>query len=210
MAKLLYIEASPRKERSLSIKISRTFLSAYRDAHPDDTIEKLDLWDTTLPTFDGDVIDAKYAILHGLSHSTEQKAAWQAVEKIIDHFNAADKYAFSLPMWNFSIPYKLKHYFDIIIQPTYTFSYSPDEGYKGLVTDKSAALIYTRGGAYPPGTEAVGFDFQKPYMELILGFLGFTDIRPVVIEPTLESPPEELEKILARAEKQARDVAASI
>ncbi len=210
MAKLLYIEASPRKERSISIQTANTFLSAYRDAHPNDDIEKLDLWNTDLPTFDGDVIDAKYAILHGLDHSSEQKAAWGAVEAVIAQFKAADKYAFSLPMWNFGIPYRLKHYLDVIIQPTYTFSFSPDEGYSGLITGKPAALIYARGGAYPAGTEAVGFDFQKPYMELILGFLGFTDIRPVVVEPTLESPPDELEKIMERTNAQARDVAAGL
>ena len=45
-------------------------------------------------------------------------------------------------------------------------------------------------------------------MELILGFIGFTDVRPVIIEPTLESTPEELENILVRAGEQARETAA--
>ena len=207
MSKLLYIEASPRKERSASIKVARTFLNAYRDAHSGDEIETLDLWNTQLPAFNGDVIDAKYAILHGLPHSSEQKAAWQAVEEVIAQFNSADKYLFSLPMWNFGIPYPLKHYLDIITQPTYTFSYTPDEGYRGLVTDKPAALIYARGGAYPPETDAAGYDFQRPYMELLLAFLGFTELRPVVIEPMLESPPDEAEKIVARAEALARETA---
>ena len=210
MAKLLYIEASPRKERSLSIKTANTFLSAYQDAHPKDSIDNLDLWATDLPAFDGDIINAKYAILHGLPHSDSQKAAWQAVETVIARFNSADKYAFSLPMWNFGVPYKLKHYFDVITQPTYTFSYSPDEGYKGLVTGKPAALIYARGGAYPPGTGAESYDFQKRYMELILGFIGFTELQSVVIEPTLESTPEELEKILVETGKQVRKTAASL
>ena len=137
----------------------------------------------------------------------DQQAAWQAVEAVIAQFNGADKYFFSLPMWNFGIPYKLKHYFDVIIQPTYTFSYSPDTGYQGLVTGKPAALIYARGGAYPPETPALSYDFQKPYMELILGFLGFTTVKSVVVEPTLESPPEELEKIVARTSEEARELA---
>ncbi len=210
MAKLLYIEASPRKERSQSIRVANTFLNAYRDNFPQDQIEKLDLWETRLPRFDGDVLDAKYAILHGLPHSDEQESAWQDVEAVITRFNSADKYVFSLPMWNFGIPYKLKHYFDVITQPTYTFSYSPDEGYKGLVTGKPAALIYARGGAYPAGSEAENYDFQKRYMELILGFFGFTNLKSVVIEPTLESTPEEAEKILDRAGEQAREVAAAL
>ena len=55
---------------------------------------------------------------------------------MIERFKGADKYLFSLPMWNFGIPYKLKHYIDVLVQPTYTFSFSPKEGYKGLVTRK--------------------------------------------------------------------------
>jgi FMN-dependent NADH-azoreductase len=65
MAKLLYIEASPRKERSASIKVAGEFMEAYRQAHPNDQVEMLDLWKKELPPFDGDVINAKYRILHG-------------------------------------------------------------------------------------------------------------------------------------------------
>ena len=141
MARLLHIEASPRKERSASIQIARTFINEYERTHTDDVVETLDLWNTSLPEFDGDVIDSKYAIMQGLDHSGEQKRAWRAVEDIISHFTRADKYLFSLPMWNFGIPYKLKHYIDVIVQPGYTVSFTPEEGYKGLVTGKSIATV---------------------------------------------------------------------
>jgi FMN-dependent NADH-azoreductase len=119
MARLLYIEASPRKDRSASIKVARAFVEEYKKKHPADAVDTLDLWKTDLPAFDGDVIDSKYVILHGKQPTPEQKKAWEAVEKVIDRFKSADKYLFSLPMWNFGIPYKLKHYFDVIVQPTY-------------------------------------------------------------------------------------------
>ncbi len=155
MARLLYIEASPRKERSASIEAAKTFISEYERTHPEDVVETLDLWATHLPEFDGHVIDSKYVILHGLEHTEEQRQAWKAVEDVIAQFTAADKYLFSLPMWNFGIPYKLKHYLDVIVQPGYTFSFSPEEGYKGLMTGKPIATIYARGGAYGSGTGAL-------------------------------------------------------
>jgi FMN-dependent NADH-azoreductase len=34
MARLLYVEASPRKDRSAAIEISRAFLKAYRAVNP--------------------------------------------------------------------------------------------------------------------------------------------------------------------------------
>lgn len=209
MASLLYIESSPRKEKSLSIKVAHAFIEEYRKTHPADSVETLDLWKTELPEFTGDVIESKYVILHGERHTPDQLKAWSAIEKIINEFKNADKYLFSLPMWNFGIPYRLKHYIDVLVQPGYAFSYSPAEGYKGLITGRPAALIYARGGAYSEGTVAESYDFQKTYMEQILGFIGFTDIRPLVIEPTLNVTDEEMAKILENAINEARASAAT-
>lgn len=205
MAKLLYIEASPRKDRSASIAVAREFLAAYKAAHAGDTVETLDLWHCPLPDFDGETINAKYAIMHGQPHTAQQKLAWDRVVQVIEQFKAADRYLFSLPMWNFGIPYKLKHYIDVITQPGLTFSFSPDTGYKGLVTGKPAVVVYARGGAY--GTAgANGMDYQKSYFETLLGFIGFTDVRPVLIEPTI-SAPDAVEKTLAAAKATARELA---
>jgi len=208
MARLLYIEASPRKDRSSSIKVARAFLDEYKKANPGDEVTTLDLWSWDLPSFDGEVIRAKYAILHGAEHTDEEKAAWKAVEDVIADFTGADKYLISLPMWNFGIPYRLKHYIDVLVQPGYTFSFSPTEGYKGLVTGKPALLVYARGGAYGPGTGFEAMDFQKTYMEQILGFIGFTEIKSIVVEPTLMVSPEEKDKIVAGAVEEARKLAA--
>lgn len=208
MARLLHIEASPRKERSASIQIARTFINEYERTHPDDVVETLDLWNTSLPEFDGDVINSKYAIMHGLDHTEEQKRAWIAVEDIISHFTSADKYLFSLPMWNFGIPYKLKQYIDVIVQPGYTVSFTPEEGYKGLVTGKPIATVYARGGGYSSGTGAEAFDLQKRYLETILGFIGFDDYQTIVIEPTLSSP-ENKERSMEAARERAKAIAAN-
>lgn len=187
MIDLLYIEASPRKKRSSSIEVAHRFLEDYQENHPEKTIKKIDLWEAKLPSFDGDVIDAKYEIMHGKSHTEAQRKAWRSVEEVIGEFKQAKSYLFSLPMWNFGIPYPLKHYIDLIVQPTYTFSYSPETGYKGLVIGKPVILIYASGGAYGVETDAQALDFQRKYMETILSFIGFTDIQSIVIEPTLAS-----------------------
>lgn len=202
MSQLLYIEASPRKKRSSSIEIAHVYLDHYRQKHPDDAIETLDLWQIELPRFDGDVIDSKYAIMHGQAHTEAQRKAWRTVEETIAFFKQADRYLFSLPMWNFGIPYPLKHFFDVIVQPSYTFSFSPSEGYKGLVTGKPVVLIYSRGGAYGAGSGGEALDFQKTYMETILKFIGFKDIQSIVIEPTLASK-EAKEQSMKQAKEKA-------
>ena len=208
MAKILYIEASPRKSRSASIAVARQFIESYRARKPDDTIETLDLWQAALPRFDNETIDAKYAILHGQPHSPEQAKAWQAVEKLAAQFKAADKYVISTPMWNFGIPYMLKHYIDVLVQPGLTFTYSPTEGYKGLVTGKPVVAIYARGGSYPAGTPGEAYDMQSRYLSLVLGFIGLTDIRPIMVDPMLGGP-EAAQKGLAAAKAEAAKLAAA-
>jgi len=206
MAKLLYIESSPRKVRAYSIKVAQRFLDSYKQANPTDTVETLDLWSTPLPAFDGATIDAKYRILHGENHTDSEVQAWNGVVERFNHFNTASKYLFSLPMWNFGVPYKLKHYIDVITQPGLSFSFSPETGYSGLVTGKPAAVIYARGGEYTSSEAAARMDFQKPYLEMWLGFIGFTNIASIVVEPTL-SDPSEVEKTQNKALDQASAIA---
>ena len=87
------------------------------------------------------------------------------------------------------------------------FSFSPEEGYKGLMTGKPIATIYARGGAYGSGTGAESYDLQKAYLEHILAFIGFSDFQTILVEPTLVSP-EDKEKIMEAARERAKAVAA--
>lgn len=206
MAKLLYIESSPRKKRSSSIAVSNVFLDAYRKAHPKDEVVVLDLWKKNLPPFDGDVIDAKYAIMHGQEKTEGQVKAWKGVEDIIAEFKSGDKYVVSLPMWNFGVPYKLKHYIDLLVQPGYTFKTTPEGGYEGLVPGKKMLVIYSRGGAYGAETGIQNLDFQKPYLETIFGFIGFKGINSIIIEPTLAGE-DKKEKAVSAARLSAQKAA---
>jgi len=209
MSKLLYIESSPRGTRSASNTVAQHFIEAYRKSHPNDTVETLDLWHTALPEFDGATIDAKYAVLHGQKHTPEQLQAWNAVVAIADQFKSADKYLISLPMWNFGIPYKLKHYIDLLLQPGLTFSFSPETGYKGLVTGKPVVAVYARGGAYGPGTGAEAYDQQSGYLKQVLGFIGFTDIKEIFVEPTLASATSKDEAVKS-GDQKADEIAAKL
>jgi FMN-dependent NADH-azoreductase len=185
MAKLLHIQASPMEDRSFSTRAARAFLEAYRAGHPQDVVETLDLWKADIPVFDATAASGKYKVMRGLPHTPDEARAWQRVIETIQHFTSAGKVLVSSPMWNFGIPYRLKQYIDVLVQPGLTFSYDPKAGYSGLVTGRPLQLILARGGEYPWGTDAAGMDHQRPYLELIFGFIGFSDIRTLVVEPTL-------------------------
>ena len=206
MGKLLYIQASPRAERSKSIAVAEAFIDRYQQAHRGDLIETLNVFDADLFAFDGLVVQAKYTILHGEKHTQEELSAWKAVEKVIKQFTSADKYVFAVPMWNFGIPYRLKQYIDILVQPGYTFSFSPEKGYQGLVVGKPAFMAYARGGEYSDPAYAA-LNHQSTYLETILGFIGFSKISSVVVEPTLMAGPEKAEEKLTETIKKAKQLA---
>jgi FMN-dependent NADH-azoreductase len=207
MSKVLYIKASPMKERSNSVATADAFVDAYKKTHPNNEVRTIDLFTMKLPDFDFTAASGKYKVMHGKPHSPEEKKAWDKVVAIIDEFKSFDKYVLAVPMWNFSIPYRLKQYFDVIVQPGQTFTVDSAGNYKGLVTGKPVFIAYASGGDYPVGTPAEAFDLQKKYITLILGYIGLTDIRSVVAAPTLTAGPQVAEQKRTEAIEKARQLA---
>ena len=183
------------------------FLVAYSQSNPGDQVDVLDLFAEDLPAFDLAAANAKYKMMHGKEHSRQEEQVWQGILNVIDRFKSADKYILAVPMWNFSIPYRLKQYIDIIVQPGQTFTVNEQGGYEGLAGGKPVLAIYARGGEYTPGSEAEAFDAQKKYVEQMLAFIGLTDIRSIVVEPTLASGPEVAVKKRQDAIARAQELA---
>lgn len=209
MRHLLYIEASPRKERSASIQVAQSFLQTLAEQE-DIAIDTLDLWSTRLPEFDGSALAAKYAGLSGEALTPDQATAWTAIAALVDRFRAADILVFALPLWNFGVPYKMKHLIDLISQKDLLFSFD-ERGFGGLLVGKKAVVVYARGLDYGRKalTPAETFDFQRPYMELWLSFIGVSDIESIVVEKTLSGPEVDRE-VRSKAMDEAADVARRI
>lgn len=187
MATLLHIECSPRKRRSASLEVASHFIDRYRQRHPETRVQRLDLWSTALPEFGEDAMAAKYAGLEGLPLSESQARAWNELRALAARLHEADILLFSVPLWNFGIPYKLKHFIDLVSQKDILFAFDAETGFEGLLKGKQAVAIYARGLDYAEGATLPGrdFDFQKPYLEGWLRFVGITDIASVSVEKTL-------------------------
>jgi len=204
MARVLHVQASPRGEESFSIRAARAFLEAYGKAHPGDTVETLDLAADPPPAFRGDEAAAKMSLLAGRAPAPDQAKAWARVTAVIRRFKTAEKFVFSSPMWNFSLPYHLKHYLDVLIQPRETFRYTPEGKVEGFLRGRPCMLILARGGRYGPGSGGEAMDFQLPYLKAALGFTGLEDIGAILIEPTVAEGLEVAQKALDSAVADAR------
>ena len=116
-----------------------------------------------MPEFGPAAAAAKMAVFAGADLESEAAAAWREVSETFERFAAADRYLFCVPMWNASVPYKLKQFIDVVSQPGMVFGFDPVTGYEGLLIGKQAAVIYT-SAVYGPGRgPAFGADFQAPF-----------------------------------------------
>jgi FMN-dependent NADH-azoreductase len=89
----------------------------------------------------------------------------------------------------FSIPYVLKCYIDVIVQPRYLFAYDEHGVPVGLAHGKKMVCVTTRCGDYSPGSPVHAYDGQESYLRQIFGFVGITDMRcahgqPMDLAPT--------------------------
>jgi FMN-dependent NADH-azoreductase len=208
MTRLLHIQCSPRKQRSASLEVAQSFINRFQEHNPEVEVSTLDLWDQTLPEFDQDAMDAKYAGLNGTPLTPEQQVAWNGLETLAAHLHRADLLVLSVPLWNYSIPYKLKHFIDLVSQKDILFSFTAEHGLQGLLHNKTAVVAYARGLDFSAqsATPAQRFDFQKPYVEAWLQFVGVHDVHSVIVEKTILG--QEVDRMARQAAvEQARELA---
>jgi FMN-dependent NADH-azoreductase len=186
VTQLLYIEASPRGPESTSTQVAAAYLAAIRAQNPKLEVDTLKVWETALPTFDGNRVAAKLNVIAGQAQNAVQKTAWDEIVTIANRFIAADRYLFAVPMWNNGIPYRLKQYIDVIHQPGLLWGLDPKSGYYGLLKNKHATVVLT-SGAFGPGlpSPAFGVDYHWTYMRDWLLQAGVTTIDEVRFQPTL-------------------------
>lgn len=206
MPRLLYVVGSPRDAASRSNTVASAYVEAFGAKHPEFAIDTLDLWREELPAFDDQMVAAKLAVMRQGRPDEAQRAAWRSVLAVVERFRTADRYVFSVPMWNGSIPYRLKHYIDVIMQPGLLFNLDRATGYRGLLKDKRATVVYSAGIYAPGGPPQFGADFQVPYFDWWLREAGIADIETIRLPPLASAG--DATEALAKACGEARALAA--
>jgi len=207
MRKLLYIKASPRAEKSLSLKLADVYVTAYKEKHPGAQIDEIELWEANLPEFDGNSAAAKVSFFGEPAMNEKQKTVYDELVTIFNRFNAADDYLFATPLWNFGVPYKLKQYIDLLTMPGTFFGFEPSKGYIGLLKNKRATIIST-AAIYMPGlSKAYGIDHSTPHLTDWLNFAGIDDVTNVWFYGSKMRGEDETKKAWEKAQAEARAAA---
>lgn len=209
MTRLLHVNASARGDESRSLELARQFIRQARALDPELAIDRLDVFDGSLPEFGTVAAEAKMAIFAGREQTAAERQAWTDARAVFERFAAADLYVFNVPFWNAGVPYRLKHLVDVVTQPGWTFAFDPDEGYSGLLEGKKAFVVYA-SGVYAEGLPpAFGADFTTTFFRDWLEFIGIKEVEEVHFGPTVVNPDVDgtreaaLQRTLAAAQKLA-------
>jgi FMN-dependent NADH-azoreductase len=137
-----------------------------------------DLAEVPINHFDNETLSAFFTSDPSQLNSSQNKAL-EASDLLIDEVQTADCIVFAIPMYNFGIPSILKAWYDQIARAGKTFTFT-DSGPQGLLNNKKAIVILSRGGFHQDS----GHDFMTPYVKQLLGFIGITDVKFIFAEGT--------------------------
>jgi FMN-dependent NADH-azoreductase len=204
MTHTLMLLSSPRGQASLSTQVAGA-LAERLTSEPGATLKIRDLAAAALPH-----IDPAYVV--GRMLPPEQRTPAQAeaaarAEALIDELQAADVVVIAASMINFAPPSTLKAWIDHVVWPGRTMVQS-ERGPQGLITGKKVYLVVASGGIYSSGPLASA-DMLTPYLKLILGFIGISDVETIRVEGQSFGP-EAAEKGLTAAMSQVAVVAQTV
>jgi FMN-dependent NADH-azoreductase len=203
---VLHIQSSPRGDKSNSIALTKAFLSASRKVLPAIEEDVLNVWDENLPEFDAASIGAKYKAIKHEPMTDAESRTWNRIQELIGRFQRANRIVLGLPMWNFSIPYKLKQLIDLTAQRNFLFTYDGKQ-YGPSLNIPRALVVYTRGSAYRENTPIPpSFDHQAPYIDFWLRMIGVREVRSVVVDNVFQDNAESAARVAAGKQSVERIV----
>ncbi|ASY50937.1 FMN-dependent NADH-azoreductase [Clostridium perfringens] len=197
MSKVLYVKANIKNEgESRTFKVSDSFVEEYKKNNPEDEIITLDLYKENIDFLRADDLGKLFG-------PKDEESKNNSILKYAYQFADADKYIIAAPMWNLSFPAILKAYIDYVSVSGITFKYTA-EGPVGLLNNKKAVHIVSRGGGYDNSPYEMG----DRYLRTILGFFGIKDIETIAIDNldvmgvnVKEKVEEGIEKAISLAKK---------
>ena len=180
MKKLLSVISSARGAASNSTQLANAIIEKLIEQAPGSTVKLRDLVDRHYPHLEESHLNAFFAPAE--NQTKETREATEHSDEAIKEVMESDTIVIGVPIYNFNIPSALKAWLDHLVRAGKTFSYHTGRP-EGLVKDKKVYLAIASGGVYSDGPMK-SYNFAEPYLRMILGFIGITDITTFRVEGT--------------------------
>ena len=183
MTTMLRIDASARKERSVTRRLADAFVASWRERSPDTQVILRDVGSTPPPAVSEEWIAAAFA---GENRTLEQRALLTLSDELIEEVETADLIVMSVPMYNYGMPAALKAWFDQVVRVDRTFSFDLSRGDQPLepILNGKTLVVLTSCGEF--GFEAGGINEHAshllPHIRTCAKYLGTEVLEHVGIE----------------------------
>lgn len=214
---VLVINASPRRERSLSRRLANEFLASWRALRPRDAIVVRDVGIDHPPLLTEAWIAACFTAED--QRTPDQREVLAYSDAAIDELARADIVVIATPRYNYGMPAALKAWFDQVIRINRTFHFDRTEEtwpLSPLLSGKTLVLLSASGEfAFQTGGLRETWEHLEPHVRTCAHYLGVAahDLHHVAIEYQefaderhRDSLRDALEAAKALASELARDV----
>ena len=189
MTRVLAINASGRRNGSLSRTLSADLIEALETRHGDIDVSYRDLADGV--SFVNETwIGATFTDAD--QRSDEQNAALAESDELVNELLAADVVVIATPIYNFGVPAALKAWFDQVARARVTFKYT-ENGPVGLLENKKAYLLVVSGGVDMDSPA----DFATPWLRQAMSFVGISDTAAIGARQNGREPEDVLDQARA-------------
>jgi FMN-dependent NADH-azoreductase len=189
---ILHIDSSVLSANSVSRQLTAQVVHHLQQHAAKAQLVYRDLSLAPINHLSSEILNSRFTPANQWSLQQQQEAA--LTEVLLEEVLMADLLVIGAPMYNFSIPTQLKSWIDRILIAGRTFKYT-EQGPMGLLKNKKAIVISSRGGFYSTTDAGRMADFQEDYLHTVLGFIGITDRTIIRAEGVNVSPDNKIEAI---------------
>lgn len=184
MTTILRIDASPRRERSLTRRLADDFMAAWQARHPGDRVIIRDVGMSPPPAITEAWIGAAFAPAD--QRSTAQEALLALSDELVGELTAADVIVMAAPMHNYGMPTALKAWVDHVVRIDRTFTFDLARGdwpLKPVLGGKTLVLLTASGEfGFEPGGMRADWNHLDTHIRTVSHYLGIAETHHVAIE----------------------------
>ncbi|MGC1183902.1 MAG: NAD(P)H-dependent oxidoreductase [Candidatus Dormiibacterota bacterium] len=189
---LFRLDASIRREGSVTRALADTAQAGWQSRHPDGLIKERDLGMKPLPATAWR--EAALAMGDTGAPTVAQRRAIALAAELVDELDQADALLLAIPIYNFGVPQHVKAWVDLIYtDPRMRPRSTP------LLAAKPALLLLARGGDYREGSPRQDWDHNTPWLRRIFEDVWGLDLRLNAVELTLANSNPAMEPLRGEA-----------
>lgn len=184
MKKILIINASTRKEKSYSRKLTELFVDTWSKNNSQDIFLYREVGLTPVPHITNEWIKAAFTNVE--CRTNENQEPLELSNLLVSELKEADIYVMGTPMYNWSIPSGLKAYIDQVMRINETWKFKsgkPDGNYMGLLENKKLYILSSRGDSgYDENERNSHMNFQTTYLQTVFNIMGVQDVKTISLD----------------------------